>query len=1347
MCRRILIILISCHLLSMALQANNDIYFSKIGMEQGLSQLSVMAIYQDELGVMWFGTREGISKFNGNSIEKIIPSKNDSNSLINSVIKNICGNRNGLVFIHSQEGINEYNLRTNKMRVIQGNNADAIYYGISNLWIAENNKIYAYKNGVKEFHTEIEGIDSPILKILQTVDQRLVVGTLSAVYIIDQNRKNRCVIDNTSQVSAIFEDDKKNIWVGTWHNGLYKIDRSSNVRNFLKHDNGGSISSNFVRAICQDNKQNIWIGTRRGLEKLNPENEKFSFYQSGGSPSLELSNESVWSLYKDPQGNIWIGTYFGGVNYFNPEIDYYSFHNLTQGYFYNKPFPTISQIIEDKNKQLLLCTEGDGLIIYNPNTKTYSNLRAGNSNTSLSSDNIKTGYYDAQKHEVWLGTHLGGISRVNLNTLQTKQIRHIKSGWTQSDIVRVIMPYNNELLVGTYNGVFLLNPNTYEMRLLSEKLHKKVSYVVDMLIDGDDLWIASIGLYRYNIKTSELKAYHNSKNNPYSLSNNDITKLFMDSKSRLWVATSGGGVNQFVPEKEQFVHYDTQTSGFNNDYISNIIETKFGYLYIATTQGLTVLDPEASKSYNYSSANGFPLNSLFNGGMKTSTNGEIFVAGMDGMVSFAEDNLLSTQKAFNLYFSNLWVNNALVQPQDDNGVLEISLPYTNDIKLNHKQSMITIEFTTNNYINFNKPSYRYKLEGQSDAWTNLPAGVNRLNFMNLTPGKYRLVLQAISEIDNQVLASTALNLKITPPIYKTSLAYLLYVVLVAFVIWRYLIFVRSKLLLKTSLDYEKKQKEHIEEVNQSKLRFFTNISHEFRTPLTLIAGQVDMLIQSGNVPPQVYNRILNIKRNTLNMQNLINELLEFRKTEQGHLNVKVSENNIVDFVYEIYLGFVEYAGFRNINISFKCDTQNIKLWFDAVQMQKALYNLISNAFKFTPQNGFVELKIIEMPDKVQLIVSDSGIGISQADIDRIFDRFYQAENGLQINNMAPGTGIGLALTKSIIEAHHAQIDVSSSPHVGTSFCITLNKGKAHFNGDQIVDSIELNNSKSVYYDALDAEYINEIREQQKSKNTAVYNMLIVEDNDDLRQMLQQMFEPLFNIHTACDGEEGLQKTIDLQPDIVLSDLMMPKMSGSEMCSKIKNNFNVCHIPVVLLTAQTAIEYNIEGLRLGADDYVTKPFNVKALISRCNNLINNRKMLQEKYSKQMDAHPRQLATNELDREFMEKAQRVIEEHLDDSDFDVPAFSREMALGRTKLFSKIKGITGQTPNDFIVNIKLKKAAFWLNNNPELNISDITYKLGFSSPKYFSKCFKEQFGLTPSAYRKNDTLHEDEENDDEE
>lgn len=1324
------------------LTAADDIYFSKIGIEQGLSQLSVMTIYQDELGILWFGTREGISRYNGNSMELIKPMLNDSNSLNGNLVKNICGNKNGLVFIHSQNGVNRYDMRTGKMSIIQRDDVDAIAYGVRNLWISEGNKLYAWKDDEKTLYLEIDEIKTAIRSILQTSDQRIVIGTLSSgVYIIDQNKKYRLVIPDCSQVSSLFEDEKKNIWVGTWQHGLFKIERNGNIRNYKPDERDKTaISSNFVRTICQDNKHFLWVGTRRGLDKMNIESEVFTHYQSGGTPSLELSNESVWSLFKDSQGSIWVGTYFGGVNYFNPDIDFYTFHNLRQGVFFNKPFPIISEVIEDKNGKLILCTEGDGLVIYNPQTKQYRNIRSGTNGTGLSSDNIKTGYYDEAEHVLWLGTHLGGVTRVNLQNFKTEQIRYIRPEWEQSDIVRAIVPYQGNLLIATYNGLFILDKHTSRISLFSEKLHKQVSYFVDLKILDDDMWIASRGLFRFNLKTGQISSYFKQSNDTTSLSHDNVMKLLIDSKKNLWIATSGGGVNLYESGTNTFRHFNSRNAGLMNDYVSNLMESEFGYIFISTTRGLTILDAENNKTYNYASENGFPLNSLYNGGMCTLRSGEIYVAGMNGMVSFYEENLSTPQRAFNLNLVNLWINNNLILPGDESGVLKMSLPYTNSIELNHKQSMLTVEFAANNYITFNKPVYRYRLEGLSDNWNELPAGINKLNFMNLNPGKYRLHVQALSAVNKEPVANTYLQMQVFPPFYQAWYAYLFYILLAVFIVWRYIIFTRSKLLLKTSLEFEKKEKANIEEVNQSKLRFFTNISHEFRTPLTLIAGQVDMLMQMSNIQPAIFNRILNIKRNTLNMQNLINELLEFRKSEQGHLTVKVVQRDIVEFLYEIYLSFTEYANYRNVKFEFENAGLHLKIWFDPVQMQKVFYNLISNAFKYTPKEGHVGINVVETADAVNVEITDSGIGIAPEAIEKIFDRFYQAENGLQINNMAPGTGIGLALTKNIIEAHHADIHVESTKEVGTRFIVTMKKGSSHFSPDQL--GIEDINEESslVCLEELDKEFMAEMKETQVRNNEPLYSMLIVEDNDELREMLKQVFEPIYKIYTAADGEEGLAMTMENQPDIVLSDLMMPRMSGSEMCSKIKNNFLVCHIPVVLLTAQTAVEYNIEGLRLGADDYITKPFNIKTLITRCNNLVNNRRILQEKYSKQVDSTPRLVATNQLDREFLEKAQQIIEAHLDDSEFDVPAFSREMALGRTKLFTKIKGITGQTPNDFIINVKLKKAAQWLINNPEYNISDITYMLGFSSPKYFSKCFKEQFGISPSGYRKGDGSEEE-------
>lgn len=1346
-CKFLLVVLFLL-LINIPVRPADDIYFSKIGIEQGLSQLSVMTIYQDELGILWFGTREGISRYNGNSMELIKPVLNDSNSLNGSLVKNICGNKNGQVFIHSQNGINVYDIPTGKMSIIQRDNVDAIAYGVRNLWFSEGNKLYTWQEGEKTLYLKIDEIKTPIRTILQTSDQRIVVGTLSSgVYIIDQNKKHRLVIPDCSQVSSLFEDEKKNIWVGTWQDGLFKIEKNGNIRNYKRNErNKTAISSDFVRAICQDNKHFLWVGTRRGLDKMNIESEEFGHYQSGGTPSLELSNESVWSLFKDSQGTIWAGTYFGGVNYFNPDIDFYNFHNLRQGVFFNKTFPIISEVIEDKNGQLILSTEGDGLVIYNPRTKTYRNIRAGANGSGLSSDNIKTAYYDADEHVVWLGTHLGGVTRVNLQNFQTEQIKRMRPEWEQSDIVRAIIPYQGNLMIATYNGLFVLDKRTRNISLFSDKLHKEVSYCVDLKILDDDMWIASRGLYRFNMKTGRVRSYFRQRGDSSSLSHDNVMKLLVDSKKRLWIATNGGGLNLYEPKTDSFRHYDSRNAGLKNDYISNLMESKFGYIFISTTHGLTLLDAENNKTYNYASENGFPLNSLYNGGMCTLRSGEIYVAGMNGMVSFYEENLSTPQRAFNLNLVNLWINNNLILPGDESGVLKMSLPYTSSIKLNHKQSMLTVEFASNNYITFNKPLYRYRLEGLSDNWTELPMGINKLNFMNLNPGNYRLHVQALSPIDKEPVANTYLQMQVYPPFYQAWYAYLFYVLLIVFLVWRYVVFTRSKLLLKTSLEYEKKEKEHIEEVNQSKLRFFTNISHEFRTPLTLIAGQVDMLMQMSNIQPTVFNRILNIKRNTLNMQSLINELLEFRKSEQGHLAVKVVQRDIVEFLYEIYLSFTEYANYRNVKFEFENAGLRVNLWFDPVQMQKVFYNLISNAFKYTHKEGRIGIGVTETAGEVIIEITDSGIGIEPEAIEKIFDRFYQAENGLQINNMAPGTGIGLALTKNIIEAHKADIHVVSTKEVGTKFIVTLKKGNSHFSEEQMGHDKANEESCLVCLEELDGEFMAEMKETQIRNNEPLYSMLIVEDNDELREMLKQVFEPIYKIYTAIDGEEGLAMTMEHQPDIVLSDLMMPKMSGSEMCSRIKNNFLVCHIPVVLLTAQTAVEYNIEGLRLGADDYITKPFNIKTLITRCNNLVNNRRILQEKFSKQVDSSPRLVATNQLDREFLEKAQQVVEAHLDDSEFDVPAFSREMALGRTKLFTKIKGITGQTPNDFIINVKLKKAAHWLTNNPEYNISDITYMLGFSSPKYFSKCFKEQFGISPSIYRRGEGSDEEMEEEEE-
>ena len=492
-------------------------------------------------------------------------------------------------------------------------------------------------------------------------------------------------------------------------------------------------------------------------------------------------------------------------------------------------------------------------------------------------------------------------------------------------------------------------------------------------------------------------------------------------------------------------------------------------------------------------------------------------------------------------------------------------------------------------------------------------------------------------------------------------------------------------------------------MNQSKLRFFTNISHEFRTPLTIIIGQMETLLQMQAFAPSIYNKLLNVYKNGIQLRELISELLDFRKQEQGHMKIKVRRHNLIDFLYENYLLYAEYAATRQIDFSFVKEEEDLEVWYDARQIQKIISNLLSNAFKYTPQSGTIAIHVYRNVDEAVVEVRNSG----------------------------KGTGIGLALSKGLAELHHGTLTANSIPDEETVFTLTLKLGKEHFTDEQL-DEMTKNEVAAVKTDAFLITGQEELEEEPLKERIKGAKMLIVEDNDSLREMLAGLFSPYYEVLTAADGEEGLQKGREGQPDIILSDVVMPRMTGTELCKEIKSDFATCHIPVVLLTARTAIEHTLEGLRTGADDYITKPFHTSLLISRCNNLVNSRRILQEKFSKQPQAPARILATNPMDEDLLERTMEIIERNMDNSEFSLSELIRELCMSRTYFFQKIKGITGQTPNEFLSTVRLKRAAFLLRSDLTLSVSEISDKTGFSSPRYFGRCFKEAYGVSPLGYR---------------
>lgn len=547
----------------------------------------------------------------------------------------------------------------------------------------------------------------------------------------------------------------------------------------------------------------------------------------------------------------------------------------------------------------------------------------------------------------------------------------------------------------------------------------------------------------------------------------------------------------------------------------------------------------------------------------------------------------------------------------------------------------------------------------------------------------------------------------------------------------------AKRTLALSLEKERFEKQQIEQLNQEKLVFFTNVSHEFRTPLTLIISHIDIILQKSSLNPSIYNQILKIRKNAQQMSNLISELLEFRKLEQNHKTLQISQQDITPFLKEIYFSFVDYAHLRNIHYDFQLSETPTLCWFDSQLLEKVFFNLLSNAFKYTPDNGNIIISGRTTDNEVEISISDTGSGIAKNDVSQIFARFFQANNQKPGEYSSPGTGIGLALSKTIVEKHHGTITVDSTLGKGSTFTVRLPRNADVFQADKNIQLSNQQQESSIVPGSLDVlpetdTYLTESVHTENAEEKT-HTVLLVEDNEELLQLLTELFSPFYEVICATNGEEGLKQVYEHKIDLIISDIMMPKMSGTEMCLQIKNNIDYCHIPLILLTALNSTEQNIEGLNRGADDYITKPFHAQLLLARANNLIRSRLLMQHQFDKKPISEIDLTCINPLDKDILKRTAESIEQHIDDTEYNIPVLCKEVGIGRSLLYTKFKALTGMTPNNFILNYRLKHAAALLQQYPDIPIAEVSDRCGFSSPVYFSRCFKNQYGCTPQNYRK--------------
>jgi len=1309
---------------------SQNIIFNQLKSNSEALHYSVNSLYKDERGFIWIGSRNGLSLYNGSNIKTYKYNKKSHNNLANNNIQKIAGNGHGKVFLKSSDVISVFDFNSEMFKTIACKSCKTIHY-FKGLYIASNNNVFLFNDTTNTISHCFSLPDKlSVISSLYVTNDSIWIGTTNRGLYLKKKHSLKNIIAKAN-ITNIFGDSEKNIWVGSWENGAYKINNKKIVN--FKNDivNPNSISSNFVRDFCEDNEGNIWLGTVNGICKYNKGLANFTNFYSNDNPG-SLSHSSVWTLIKDNQGTIWIGTYFGGVNYFNPEYEIFTRYKSSLNNKKDLSSPIIGMMTEDKYKNLWICTDGGGLNFLDRKNKTFKTYLSNNTPNSISHNNVKALYYDEKKEIMWIGTHLGGLNKLDIKSGKITQYKKNNNDTTSiiSNILSCIIPYHDQLLLATHSGICTFNPKTgkasaFQRDAFNGRLGSKINFI--HLDKRNTLWVAGKNVFSYNFNTKKWKEYIYKQKNSNGICSNNITAIFEDSNQNLWFCSEDSGFDRYRPEKDDFENFDVTKNGIISDCIYNICDLQPGKLLISTDKGLSVFNLKNREFVNYGIKTGIPLNTTNSLALYKTSDDEVFVGGVDGLISFKADKLIFEPKPYEIFPFRLFVNGNEVHANDDTKILQNSISATKEITLKSTQSVFSIEFTTTNYVPLNKTEIIYKLEGFSDVWNTIQ-GQNIITYTNLNPGTYTLIIKP--KYNKNLCNESRLIIHVLPPFYKTIWAYILYFIIFALIANYLNNIYKTRIRLKESIKYEQKRIEDIEKLNQSKLSFFTNISHEFRTPLTLIIGQLEMLLQAKSFIPNIYNRILSVYNNSLQLRELITELLDFRKQELGEMKILVSENNIVDFLSENFHLFQEYAKNREVTFKLNTEIRKMLVWYDAKQMQKVVNNLLSNAFKITEKGGTISINLKDDNDYVTFNVSDSGSGIDPKDIHNIFELFYQSDNNER--SSYSGTGIGLTLTRNIIKLHKGEIDVKSSLGKGTSFIVKLKKGNSHFSDDQIcMQTEEDRNSVKQCEQYTDIQNLDIDFESSKIKGA---KLLVIEDNKSLREMLKNIFDPFYDVHEAENGEAGLEKANEIMPDIIVSDVLMPKMSGIELCKAIKSDINTCHIPVVLLTALKTIEHNLEGLRIGADDYITKPFNVNLLLTRCNNLLNSRIVLQEKFSNLPQTPMHMLATNAMDKEIMDKATIIIEKYIDDCDFNIDTFAQEMGMARTKLFSKIKAITGQTPFDFISTVRLKKAAVMLKYNPELNISEISERLGFNTPRYFSKCFKDKYHVIPLSYRKN-------------
>ena len=1358
-----------------------NVKFENLDTDIGLSSSSCIDIFQDKEGYLWFGTIDGLNKFNGYDFKIYRPILNDSTSISSIRINAITEDNQGNLWIGTNNGLNFLNKSTDKFsrinifkqnRLASNSNEviNTLFFDKSNnsLWVATNNG--AVKIKIPKDHFEVKNLN--IISYLNNpADNTSLENNIVGNFVKDKNnaiwictegdflnkydeksdrferiliQKNRAYELNHIPKIAFIDKDG-DFWIGNDVSNLVLWERKKD--SFSHISVYGSKSA--VRDIYQDPQGLIWISTDgQGLLIYDKKERQLKqhFVNNPYDP-FSLPNNQPSKIFQDSNGIFWIGSYDKGVSKLDPS-------KFSFGHFFYRPNnPTglsgkvIQSVLQDSKKRIWLSAYTGGLNLFDEKNNSFKHFAHSPSNKNTISSNKILYTFEDSGGQIWVCTLDGGVSKFNPDTYQVKRFQHSENdphSIAQNSVWTGVEDSKKRIWLGLRSeGLSLLNP--IDNRFYNYKHHFKgknnlaSNFVFSLFVDsknrllvGTTLGLNFVSLNQFKEDIPKEITFQEVKETV--ISGQRINYLTEDHLGNIWVGTDSGIFK--LDSALKLIKSYTSTDGLPNNLVVGLMEDNDFQFWVITKSGLSLLDPVTHLFTNFTSQDGIQGPEYQSKSIEKTDDGRIIVGGINGFNIFNPKNiLLQIPLAYKPHITSFKLNNREYSYGDTlhgRVLLDKAIWQTEELVLRYNENNISFEFDVPFFKNQDHVKYAYKIQGIHNRFIHLEQ--NRIvNNSNLQPGNYVFEVRAYIDGDWKNSKSTSIKIVILPPYWKTWWAYTLYVLLAGLLIWFLLDLYKKRIQVSQE-----------RELDLKKLQFFINVSHEFKTPLTLILNPIDKILGSINNPGVIESSALSAQRSARRLLHLVNQLLDYRKMDVGMSPLQLEKKDIVKFCENVFLLFTELATKKKIVFNFVSNSEEIIAFFDFDKVEKIITNLISNALKFTNQGGTITVSIGQvsrLPKNnanivnrigsiqegyVEIVVEDNGIGMAKEHLEKVFTRFYN------LDLSKSGTGIGLNFTKALVEIHHGEISVESTVKQGSTFTVwlPLNLIAEEKEVEHIKDEFLINSIKNIEYDLSIS---NDNLENYSSKNPGAElpTLLIVEDNRELRAHLRDEFQDYYKVKEAVNGEEGLKMIHKYYPDLVISDVMMPKMDGLEMCKAIKGQFETCHIPIILLTSKDREQDLITGYNIGADAYLPKPFKVGVLMSITQNLLESKERIKQKFAKLGAMVPSsELTTNSIDEAFIEKTTKVILDNISDPDFKIDDILKEIGIGKSQFYRKIQAITGNNPSNFIRTIRLKYASDLLLNSHH-SIKEIGYLSGFNSISYFSKTFRELYDLTPSEY----------------